>query len=144
MLRTPIIFTALFASACVGGATTATLTPSQCAADWRAVGEADARDGAAAAKLDAYRAACARGGAALSPEDVAAWRRGFAEGAASPSQTVSRVDPAPSSTPPRRSPPRDVYRGPRVYPTFGVGVGVGSGGARIGSRVGVVVGVPIY
>ena len=83
MKQIALSLAALGLAACANsGATTATLTPQQCAANWAAVGEADGADGARAGKLDGYRAACARSGAPLTDEDEAAWRNGWKTGVA--------------------------------------------------------------
>ncbi|WP_340108111.1 DUF2799 domain-containing protein [Pikeienuella sp. HZG-20] len=108
-------------------ATTATLTPAQCAANWRAVGYEDGLDGADFSRLAAYREACARGGAALSKADEAAWTEGWtAAGGAQPAY----------------EPRDDEYRRtggyPRIYPQ--IGVGVGNHGVSVGGGVGIGLG----
>ncbi|MEL6792304.1 MAG: hypothetical protein AAFP78_02540 [Pseudomonadota bacterium] len=145
-----------YLAACAQSGGLASLTSAQCDADWRAVGAADARDGAAASKIEAYKAGCARGGATLSDADVKAWRDGYAalNEAAIASRTASTAVTPSAREDPATLPPTeegepsaqrdDGWRGPRIYPTFGIGVGIGSGGTRIGSRVGVGIGFPIY
>lgn len=143
-----ISFVAALGACAAPGAITATLTPEQCAADWRAVGAADARDGDPISKIDAYAMACARGGAPLSPAEITAWRTGWNGGASATASANTadddlRTDTRSTEAENRRN-SRGSWRGPRIYPTFGLGVGIGSSGTRIGSRVGIGIGFPVY
>lgn len=115
---------------------TATLTPEQCAANWRAVGYADGREGEDADRFEAYRAACARGGAALSEADAANWADGWNEARAN----APDLDAANARE--NRYDDDEDDGGmpyPRIYPR--IGVGVGSGGVSVGGGVGIGLGV---
>lgn len=126
MMRISLTLLSGFALAACA-ATTATLTPAQCAADWNAVGYEDGRDGEDFSRLAGYRAACARGGAPLTEADEAAWAEGWtAAGGAPPARENARDDHRPART----------Y--PRVYPQ--IGIGVGSRGVNVGGGVGIGLG----
>ena len=171
ILLAPALLAIAALAGCVqSGSTTAVLSPSQCDADWAAVGRADGLDGARIGKLEGYKAACARGGAALSEAEETAWRFGWRDGvdalcyadpaALSDDQLDARdylcgVDIAaavasseaeedPAAREPRYEDDDDGYGGVRVFPTFGIGIGVGSGGVRVGSGIGIGIGYPIY
>ncbi|MFV0475422.1 MAG: DUF2799 domain-containing protein [Pikeienuella sp.] len=123
---------ALSLAACA--TTTASLGPDQCRTDWRAVGYADGADGEPVSRIGAYRDACARGGAALSEADEAAWIDGWsaAAGTRPPSEGRAQAD----------DPAEDDRGGdplyPRIYPT--IGVGIGSGGVSVGGGIGIGLG----
>lgn len=167
MNRIAALFAVLTLSACAGGgATTATLSPAQCDADWLGVGVADGRDGAAASKLQGYVAACGRGGSVLSGAELAAWREGWRSGVAdlcaaddddldiraaeariglcgdSLAAAAADATPAHGHHGHARYPGHH-HHGPRIYPSVGFGIGVGSGGARFGSRIGIGIGFPL-
>ena len=125
MRRTLIILTVLTLSACA--AETARLSAAQCDADWGRVGYADGADGDSAAKLDSYRAACARAGAAISGSDEDAWRRGWSAGRDEHQDDAARQE----ASRPRSG---SGYRGPTISPYRGVGVG--SHGVTTGAGVG--------
>lgn len=111
-----LLLAALLLSACA--ATTATLTPEQCRNDWRATGFQDGAEGAPQAKLDRYRAACARGGRALTAAEEAAWLDGWREAEARTERVIVVEE----------------RRGPRVYPAFGLAIGsrgVSAGGGLV-------------
>lgn len=161
-----ILALVLLTAACAGGGrTTAVLSPSQCDADWGEVGLADGLDGERIGKLESYKLACARGGSALSEREEIAWRVGWRDGV----EALCRLDPegldearlaarddlcgidvaaafadseAEADPTPRER--RGGYYGPRVYPTFGLGVGIGSRGVTFGSGLGLVFGYPYY
>lgn len=124
----PTLLAALLAGACA--TTTASLSPAQCDANWRAVGYQDGAEGADSARIAAYRAACARGGAPLDADQETAWIKGWeqARGAAYPHET--------RETPVRDHRPARSY--PRVYPQLGVGIG--SGGVNVGGGLGIGLG----
>ncbi len=122
MSRFALLLAPLLLAACA--ATTATLSPEQCRADWGAVGYADGREGAAEAKLLSYREACARGGRALTAAEEADWLEGW---------RTAREDSGLSRHAEIYEPRARSY--PRVYPSLGVGVG--SGGVSVGAGLGV-------
>lgn len=111
--------------------TTASLSPAQCDANWRAVGYEDGAEGADISRIAAYREACARGGAPLGAVAEADWIDGWnqAQGTAFAHETYE--DERQSGRQPVRS-----Y--PRVYPQLGVGVG--SGGVNVGAGLGIGLG----
>lgn len=117
--------------------TTASLTPEQCAADWNAVGYADGRDGEDIHRIEAYRNACANGGAPLSEADEADWVEGW-----NVAQRAASAERGPGSAPaPNREDDYDDDRGggyPVIYPQ--IGVGIGSGGVSVGGGFGIGLG----
>lgn len=128
----PLLLPALALAACAS--TTASLSPAQCDADWRAVGYADGADGEPVSRIGAYRDACARGGAPLSAGDEADWVDGWSAAAG--------TLPPPEPNDPAAADERDEDDGggvlPRIYPT--IGVGVGSGGVSVGGGIGIGLG----
>ncbi|QIE56456.1 DUF2799 domain-containing protein [Pikeienuella piscinae] len=129
MIRSvPPILAALLLGACA--TTTASLSPAQCAANWRAVGYEDGLDGADISRIAAYREACARGGAPLDAGAEADWIEGWnqAQGATVAHDTYETYKDD-----------RQVVRSyPRIYPQLGVGVG--SGGVNVGAGLGIGLG----
>lgn len=125
-----LVLAALSLAGCAS--TTASLSPEQCAADWRSVGYADGSDGEEMAKLAEYRDACSRGGAPLSLTEEQDWLDGWsaARGHAAPEVYEAENTPRGSAS--------GDGSWPRVTPS--IGVGVGSGGVNVGAGVGIGLG----
>lgn len=132
-----LIFAALCLSACASNGLQ--LSASQCAADWRTVGVADGLEGAPETKINEYRSACSQN-SPLASSDVAAWRKGWAQG----------VDVAYEAEPSVENEPYEVAEAhdhthshgghtQRTQPVISpsVSIGVGSGGVRGGVGLGV-------
>lgn len=134
-MKTLALFLIPIATLAACASTTASLTPEQCAADWNAVGYADGRDGEDIHRIEAYRNACANGGAPLSERDESDWVEGW--------NAAQRAGAPARDDDPRYEDDDDDDRGgggtyPVIYPQ--IGVGVGSGGVSVGGGLGIGLG----
>ena len=134
----------LLVCACANGTgTTATLSATQCSADWYSVGVADRQDGAPSTKIRKYETACARGGNALTARQINEWSEGWSSDGPEVVADVADTKAGPGNSNAADS-PIQTSRRPSVRPNLGLGVGIGSRGVTVGSRVGIGIAFPLY